>query len=43
MYFKEKGKIFLKSTNPKYPTLSSDEYDIDIVGKLIYLVRQYRG
>ena len=43
MYFKEKGKIFLKSTNPKYPTLSSDEYDIDIVGKLIYLVRQYKG
>ncbi len=43
MYFKEKGKIFLKSTNPKYPTLSSDDYDIDIVGKLIYLVRQYKG
>lgn len=43
MYFKEKGKIFLKSTNPKYPTLSSDDYNIDIVGKLIYLVRQYKG
>ena len=43
MFFKEKGKIFLKSTNPKYPTLSSDDYQIEIVGKLIYLVRQYKG
>ena len=43
MFFKEKGKIFLKSTNPKYPTLSSDDYNIDIVGKLIYLVREYKG
>ena len=43
LFYKEKGKIFLKSTNPKYPTLSSDDYKIDIVGKLIYLVRQYRN
>ena len=43
MFYKEKGKIFLKSTNPKYPTLSSDDYKIDIVGKLIYLVRQYKN
>ena len=43
MFYKEKGKIFLKSTNPKYPTLDSDNYKIDIVGKLIYLVRQYKN
>ena len=43
MFYKEKGKIFLKSTNPKYPTLSSDNYKIDVVGKLIYLVRQYKN
>lgn len=43
MFYKEKGKTFLKSTNPKYPTLSSDEYKIEIVGKLIYLVRQYKN
>ena len=43
MFYKEKGKIFLKSTNPKYPTLSSDDYKIDVVGKLIYLVRQYKN
>ncbi len=43
MFYKERGKIFLKSTNPKYPTLSSDDYNIDIVGKLIYLVRQYKA
>ncbi len=43
MFYKERGKIFLKSTNPKYPTLSSDDYQIDIVGKLIYLVREYKG
>jgi repressor LexA len=43
MFYKEKGKTFLKSTNPKYPTLSSDDYKIDIVGKLIYLVRQYKN
>lgn len=43
MFYKERGKIFLKSTNPKYPTLSSDDYQIDVVGKLIYLVREYKG
>jgi repressor LexA len=43
MFYKERGKIFLKSTNTKYPTLSSDDYQIDIVGKLIYLVREYKG
>ncbi len=43
MFYKEKGKIFLKSTNPKYPTLSSDSYKIDVIGKLIYLVREYKN
>lgn len=43
MFFKEKGKIFLKSTNSKYPTLSSDDYKIDVIGKLIYLVREYKN
>jgi len=43
MFYKERGKIFLKSSNPKYPTLSSDSYNIEIVGKLIYLVREYKG
>ena len=43
MFYKERGKIFLKSTNPKYPTLNSDDYQIDVVGKLIYLVREYKG
>ncbi len=43
MFYKEKGKVFLKSTNPKYPTLSSDNYKIDVIGKLIYLVREYKN
>ncbi len=43
IFYKDKGKIFLKSSNPKYPTLSSDSYNIEIVGKLIYLVREYKG
>lgn len=43
IFYKERGKIFLKSSNPKYPTLSSDSYNIEIVGKLIYLVREYKG
>ncbi len=43
MFHKEGETIYLKSTNPKYPTLSSDSYKIDIVGKLIYLVREYKG
>ena len=37
----EKDKIFLKSSNPKYPTITSD--NIKVVGKLIYLVREYRS
>ena len=41
IFYKENGKIFLKSSNPKYPTISSD--NIEILGKLIYLVREYRG
>jgi len=41
MFFKEKDKIFLKSSNPKYPTITSD--NIKVVGKLIYLVREYRS
>ena len=43
MFYKEKGKVFLKSTNSKYPTLSSDNYKIDVIGKLIYLVREYKN
>lgn len=43
IFHKERGKIFLKSSNPKYPTLCSDSYNIEIVGKLIYLVREYKG
>ena len=41
MFFKEKDKIFLKSSNPKYPTITSN--NIKVVGKLIYLVREYRS
>jgi repressor LexA len=41
MFFKEKDRIFLKSSNPKYPTITSD--NIKVVGKLIYLVREYRN
>lgn len=41
MFFKENDKIFLKSSNPKYPTITSD--NIKIVGKLIYLVREYKN
>lgn len=41
IFYKEKGRIFLKSSNPKYPTISSD--NIEILGKLIYLVREYKG
>ena len=40
MFFKENNRIFLKSSNPKYPTITSD--NIKVVGKLIYLVREYR-
>ena len=41
IFYKENGRIFLKSSNPKYPTISSD--NIEILGKLIYLVREYKG
>lgn len=41
MFFKENNKIFLKSSNPKYPTITSN--NIKVVGKLIYLVREYRS
>ena len=41
MFFKENNRIFLKSSNPKYPTITSD--NIQIVGKLIYLVREYKN
>lgn len=41
IFCKENGKIFLKSSNSKYPAITSE--DIEIVGKLIYLVREYRG
>lgn len=41
MFFKENDRIFLKSSNPKYPTITSD--NIKIVGKLIYLVREYKN
>lgn len=41
MFFKENNRIFLKSSNPKYPTITSD--NIKVVGKLIYLVREYRN
>ena len=41
MFFKENDRIFLKSSNPKYPTITSD--NIKVVGKLIYLVREYRN
>jgi len=41
MFFKENNRIFLKSSNPKYPTITSD--NIKVVGKLIYLVREYRS
>ncbi|MDD2524017.1 MAG: transcriptional repressor LexA [Endomicrobiia bacterium] len=41
IFYKEHDKIFLKSSNPHYPTITSD--NIEIVGKLIYLVREYKG
>lgn len=41
IFYRENGRIFLKSSNPIYPTISSD--NIEIVGKLIYLVREYKG
>ncbi len=41
LFYKENGRIFLKSSNPKYPVITSD--NIEIVGKLIYLVREYKG
>lgn len=43
MFHKEGNIIYLKSSNPKYPTLSSENYNIDVMGKLIYLVREYKG
>lgn len=43
MFFKEGNEILLKSSNPKYPTMSSNNYKIDVLGKLIYLVREYKG
>jgi len=39
MFYRENDRIFLKSSNPKYPAITSD--NIEIVGKLIYLVREY--
>ena len=41
IFYKENGRIFLKSSNPKYPTITSE--NIEILGKLIYLVREYKG
>lgn len=41
IFHKENGRIFLKSSNPNYPTITSD--NIEIIGKLIYLVREYKG
>jgi SOS-response transcriptional repressor LexA len=41
LFYKENGRIFLKSSNTKYPVITSD--NIEIVGKLIYLVREYKG
>ncbi len=43
MFHKEGNIIYLKSSNPKYPTLSSENCNIDVMGKLIYLVREYKG
>ncbi len=44
IFYKENGRIFLKSSNPKYPTIASDNFNkIEILGKLIYLVREYKG
>ena len=41
MFFKENNKVVLKSSNPKYPTITSN--NIQVVGKLIYLVREYKN
>ncbi len=41
IFHKENGRIFLKSSNPNYPVITSD--NIEIIGKLIYLVREYKG
>ncbi len=43
IFYKEGDIIYLKSSNTKYPALSSENQKIDVIGKLIYLVREYKG
>ncbi|MGB9761758.1 MAG: LexA family protein [Caldimicrobium sp.] len=42
-FFKEKGKIILKSANPSYPDLIfTPDRDIEIFGVIIAVIRKYR-
>ncbi len=42
-FFKEKGRILLKSANPSYPDfILTPDRDIEIFGVVIAVIRKYR-